>query len=137
MSRISTVETADNDPAAAATPTVRVAAGQLLLANGVAPIDSVGDVASPDNVVAQTRVCLHNLGATLAAQGAGFADVATLTVYVAEGLPVDLTVAVDAVAEEFATAGVAPVPPTTVVGVTVLPREGQVVALDAIAAPQQ
>ena len=96
---------------------------------GVAPVTVDGVLQAPGDVVGQVRAALANLDRILAAAGSASAAIAELTVYVAEHLQVDLEVAVDAVTSEFD-----PVPPLTVVGVTRLRRDDQVVELAAVAA---
>ncbi len=107
-----------------------VPAGALLFTAGIAPVDETGAVAHPGDVVGQTKRCLANLGGILAERGAGLGDVAKLTVHVAERMQVDLVVAWEAVVESFD----GDVPPTSVVGVTVLPLDEQVVEIEAVAA---
>lgn len=109
-----------------------VSAGPLIFTAGISPLDASGAVVAPGDVVGQVRVCLGNLAAILGEQGAAFGDVAKLTVYVAEHLQADLYVAWEAVVAEFEA-----VPPTMMMGVTVLPYDGQVVEIDAVAAPPQ
>lgn len=109
-----------------------VSPGPLLFTAGISPLDENGEVIAPGDVVAQVRACLGNLAAVLGEQGATFGDVAKLTVYVAEHLQADLYVAWEAVSAEFDV-----VPPTMMMGVSVLPYDGQVVEVDAVAAPPQ
>ncbi|MFT4126071.1 MAG: RidA family protein [Gordonia sp. (in: high G+C Gram-positive bacteria)] len=109
-----------------------VTAGPLIFTAGISPFAADGAIAEPGDVVGQTRRCLRNLSAVLAEQGAGLADIAKLTVYVAQHLQVDLSVAWDAVVAEFDA-----VPPAMIVGVTVLPYDDQLVEIDAVAAPPQ
>ncbi|AZG46089.1 RidA family protein [Gordonia insulae] len=108
-----------------------VAPGPLLFTAGISPLDADGVVEAPGDVVAQTRKCLQNLSVVLAEQGASMADIAKLTIYVAERLQVDLSVAWDAVVAEFGSE----IPPAMMLGVTVLPYDEQVVEIEAIAAP--
>src|SRR5437764_3369887 len=58
-----------------------VRAGDLLFVSGCVPIDGEGSLVGGDDVVAQARQVLANVGAVLAAAGASFADVAKVTVY--------------------------------------------------------
>ncbi|GAA1481128.1 RidA family protein [Gordonia sinesedis] len=107
-----------------------VSAGPLLFTAGISPLDDDGAVVSPGDVVAQTRRCLVNLRTVLDEQGASFADVAKLTVYVAEHLQADLVVAWETVVAECG----GTVPAAMMMGVTVLAYDGQVVEVDAVAA---
>ena len=110
--------------------TAIVTAGSLLFTTGIAPIGTDGAITPPGDVVGQTGQCLDNLAAVLREGGAGLGDVAKLTVYVAERMHVDLAVAWEAVVEAFGEN----VPPASVVGVTVLPLDDQVVEIEAVAA---
>jgi len=107
-----------------------VSAGPLLFTAGIAPVGADGAVTPENDVVGQTKQCLANLESVLTERGAGFADVAKLTVHVAERMQVDLNVAWGAVVEVFGDG----VPPTSVLGVTVLPLDGQLVEIEAVAA---
>ncbi|RPA60078.1 RidA family protein [Gordonia oryzae] len=109
-----------------------VSPGPLLFTAGISPLDENGVVIAPGDVLTQARACLGNLAAVLGEQGAALSDVAKLTVYVAEHLQSDLYVAWEAVSAEFDA-----VPPTMMMGVSVLPYDGQVVEVDAVAAPPQ
>ncbi|GAA4402170.1 RidA family protein [Tsukamurella soli] len=105
-----------------------VTQGAVVFTAGIAPLDADGATESPGDVVGQVRACLANLRIVLEDAGAGLADVAKLTLYVAEHLQVDLSVAADAVGEFFDT-----VPPLALVGVTRLRYDDQVVELEAVA----
>ena len=107
-----------------------VSAGPLLFTAGISPLDEDGVVVAANDVVGQTRRGLHNLSALLAERGATPADLAKLTIYVAEHLQADLAVAWEAVVAELGES----VPPAMMVGVTVLPYDEQVVEIDAVAA---
>lgn len=61
-----------------------VRAGELLFVSGVVPVDAGGALVGGDDVVAQTRQVLANLGAVLAAAGCGFADVVKVTVFLTD-----------------------------------------------------
>lgn len=106
-----------------------VLSGSVLFTAGVAPIDADGAVTPPGDVVGQTKQSLGIIKTILAEHGADIADIAKLTVHVAMDMQVDLTVAWDAVVDFFD----GDVPPTSVVGVTVLPLDEQVVEIEAVA----
>ncbi|MFW0783283.1 RidA family protein [Gordonia sp. CPCC 206044] len=110
-----------------------VAPGPLLFTAGISPLDADGAIVHPGDVVAQTRTCLEHLRTVLAERDASFDDVVKLTIYVAEQLQADLVVAWQTVAAEFA----APVPPAMLMGVSVLAYDGQLVEIEAIAAPSE
>jgi 2-iminobutanoate/2-iminopropanoate deaminase len=61
-----------------------VRAGDLLFVSGFVPVDGEGNLVGGDDVVAQARQVLANLGAVLAAAGATFADVVKVTVYLTD-----------------------------------------------------
>jgi reactive intermediate/imine deaminase len=61
-----------------------VRAGGLLFVSGCAPLDAAGRLVGEGDVVAQTRQVLANMGAVLAAAGAGFADVVKVVVYLTD-----------------------------------------------------
>lgn len=61
-----------------------VRAGELLFVSGVVPVDGEGRLVGGDDIVAQARQVLANLGAVLAAAEATFADVVRVTVYLTD-----------------------------------------------------
>jgi 2-iminobutanoate/2-iminopropanoate deaminase len=61
-----------------------VRAGDLLFVSGCVPVDGEGLLIGGDDVVAQARQVLENVGAVLAAAGATFADVVKVTVYLTD-----------------------------------------------------
>jgi 2-iminobutanoate/2-iminopropanoate deaminase len=61
-----------------------VRAGNLLFVSGFVPVDGEGRLVGGDDVVAQARQVLANVGAVLAAAGATFADVVKVTVYLTD-----------------------------------------------------
>jgi 2-iminobutanoate/2-iminopropanoate deaminase len=58
-----------------------VQVGEMVFVSGCVPVDGAGQLVGGDDVVAQARQVFANLGKVLAAAGAGFADVAKVTVY--------------------------------------------------------
>jgi 2-iminobutanoate/2-iminopropanoate deaminase len=61
-----------------------VRAADLLFVSGCVPVDSEGKLVGGDDVVAQTRQALENVGRVLEAAGVTFADVAKVTVYLTD-----------------------------------------------------
>ena len=61
-----------------------VRAGDLIFVSGCVPVDGEGRLVGGDDVVAQARQVFENIGAVLAAAGAGFSDVAKVTVYLTD-----------------------------------------------------
>jgi 2-iminobutanoate/2-iminopropanoate deaminase len=70
------------EPISHYTDAVRV--GELLFVSGFVPVDGEGHLVGGDDVVAQARQVLANLGAVLSAAGATFADVVKVTVYLTD-----------------------------------------------------
>ncbi len=106
-----------------------VPAGTVLHIAGVAPLDAGGTTIAPGDVQGQVRATVANLRVILGERGAQLADVARLTVFVAEHLQVDLQVAEETLAEIFVD-----LPPLSLVGVSRLRYDDQVVELEAVAA---
>jgi len=61
-----------------------VRADNLLFVSGVVPVDGEGRLVGGDDVGAQARQVLANLGVVLAAAGATFADVVKVTIYLTD-----------------------------------------------------
>ncbi len=59
-----------------------VSPGKLVYVAGQVSVDSGGNLVGKDDVVAQTRQALENIGHVLAAAGASFSDVVEFTTYV-------------------------------------------------------
>ena len=75
-----------------------VRAGDLVFVSGCVPVDSEGVLVGGDDVVAQARQTLTNVGAVLAAAGCSFADVAKVTVFLTD---VDDRTRINPVRQEF------------------------------------
>jgi 2-iminobutanoate/2-iminopropanoate deaminase len=56
----------------------------LLFVSGCVPVDEDGRLVGGDDVAEQARQVFRNIGAILAAAGAGFGDVAKVTVYLTD-----------------------------------------------------
>lgn len=106
-----------------------VPAGATVHIAGVAPLDEGGTTVAPGDVQGQVRAVVENLRVILGERGAQLSDVARLTVFVAEHLQVDLQVAAETLAEAFGD-----LPPVSIVGVSRLRYDDQVVELEAVAA---
>ena len=103
-----------------------VRAGDLLFVSGCIAVDGDGRLVDGD-VVAQTRQVFANLGAVLAAAGAGFGDVVKVTVFLTD---VDDRRAVNTVRQEvFGDAR----PASTLVEVSRLAIPGALVEIEAVA----
>ena len=104
-----------------------VRAGNLLFVSGCVPIDAEGKLVGGDDVVAQTRQVLANVGAVLESAGASFADVAKVTVYLTD---VDDRAKINPVRQEFFGAAR---PASTLVEVSRLAIEGAKIEVEAVA----
>ena len=107
------------------TDAVRV--GELVFVSGCVPVDAEGRLVGGDDVVAQARQTLANVGDVLAAAGAFFADVAKVTVYLTD---VDDRPRINPVRREFF-GDVRPA--STLVEVSRLAIPGAKIEIDAIA----
>jgi enamine deaminase RidA (YjgF/YER057c/UK114 family) len=101
----------------------------LVLCAGACPLDGAGATVGVGDVRAQARQVMANLQVALAAAGAEFADVVRTTVYVASARQADLVAAWEVVRDALAPHD----PPGTLLGVTVLGYDDQLVEVDAIA----
>lgn len=103
--------------------------GRLVVTAGAVPLDADGNLVGCRDYVAQARQVLDNLALALQAAGAGGQDVLKTTVYVVAEDREDLTV-VWRVVQESEVAAAA----STLLGVSLLGYEGQLVEVEAIAA---
>jgi len=98
---------------------------QLFVA-GQVPQDAFGAIVEVDNPYAQTAQCLANLKTLMSCYDFNLPDIQHLTIYVV-GPRNHLNSAWKAVLEEFSN----DVPPATLIGVSLLGHEGQLVEIDA------
>ncbi|MCW2541959.1 MAG: putative translation initiation inhibitor, yjgF family [Frankiales bacterium] len=103
---------------------------RLVFAAGACPLDLSGATVAPGDVRAQAARCMVNLELALAAAGATLGDVVKSTVYVASTEQRDLVAAWQVVRDRFAPYA----PPSTLLGVTVLGYDHQLVEVEATAA---
>jgi len=106
-----------------------VQGGRAVFTAGACPLDANGATVALGDVAGQTRQVLANLRSTLAAAGFELSDVVKSTVYVASTRRADLSAAWDVVREAFGDHDA----PSTLLGVTVLGWEGQLVEVEAVA----
>jgi reactive intermediate/imine deaminase len=104
-----------------------VRAGELLFVSGCVPVDGEGRLVGGDDVVAQARQVLANVGAVLTAAGATFADVVKVTVYLTD---IADRAAINPVRQEVFGATR---PASTLVEVSALAIPGAKLELDAVA----
>jgi enamine deaminase RidA (YjgF/YER057c/UK114 family) len=108
---------------------VVVASGSRLVTTaGAVPLDAEGNLVGAGDRQAQARQTLENLASALEAVGATAQDVIKITVYVVAGERADLG-SVWAAVQESGIAGAA----STLLGVSMLAVEGQLVEIEAIA----
>lgn len=102
----------------------------LLFAAGACPLDDAGKTVAVGDYAGQARQMMHNLKTALAEAGAELSDVVKTTVYVASSSQRDLVAAWKVVRDCFGDHD----PPSTLLGVTVLGYDDQLVEIDALAA---
>jgi enamine deaminase RidA (YjgF/YER057c/UK114 family) len=100
----------------------------LVFTAGAVPLDAAGELVGADDHVAQTVQVIDNLLAALAAGGAGPDDVVKTTVYIAGATHETQDAVWDAVQASVIAAA-----PSTLIGVTLLGYEGQLVEIEAVA----
>jgi enamine deaminase RidA (YjgF/YER057c/UK114 family) len=101
---------------------------RLVTTAGAVPLDAEGNLVGAGDLLVQARQTLQNLASALEAVGATAQDVIKITVYVVAGERADLGVVWGAV-QESDIAGAA----STLLGVSILAIEGQLVEIEAIA----
>ena len=104
--------------------------GSLIFTAGACPLDDNGQVLGLGDVRAQASLAVANLATALAAAGATFADVLKTTVFVASNQQADLVAAWEVVEAAFGEHDA----PSTLLGVTVLGYNAQLVEIEAVAA---
>ncbi|MQA34716.1 RidA family protein [Modestobacter roseus] len=100
---------------------VSVATGsrQVFVAGQVA-VDATGEKVGVGDFAAQVAQAYRNAGTALAAAGATFADVATMTVFVVDWTLDKMPAFLEGVARASADLGVTPAAPASLIGVSVL-----------------
>ena len=110
-----------------------VKVGLTIYVSGEVPLDSLGHLVGPGDLRAQARQAFANLAFVLQIAGAAPADVSKLDIYVVNLHPGDFAVIKEAGADFFPQRH----PPAgTVLGVQSLPRDGMLIAIDAVANPR-
>jgi enamine deaminase RidA (YjgF/YER057c/UK114 family) len=108
---------------------VVVASGRrLVITAGAVPLDAEGNLVGAGDLLVQARQTLENLASALEAVGARERDVIKITVYVVASERADLG-SVWVAVQETGIAGAA----STLLGVSMLAIEGQLVEIEAIA----
>ena len=106
------------------------ASARLLFLAGSCPLNVDGSTAAVGDVAGQAEKCVENLVIALEAAGATLADVASTRVLVASTKQSDLVTAWEVVRTAFGDHDV----PSTLLGVTVLGYDDQLVEIEATAA---
>lgn len=109
------------------THAVRV--GQMVYVSGEVALDSMGNLVGPGDLAAQARQAFANLEFVLDLAGVSPSEVVQLNIYVVGLKPADWATVREAGAKFFPQRN----PPAgTVLGVAALPREGLLIAVDAV-----
>jgi len=103
--------------------------GSLIFTAGACPLDHRGEVVGVGDVGAQASLAVANLSTALAESGATLADVLKTTVFVASAERADLVAAWEVISAAFGVHDA----PRTLLGVTVLGYENQLVEIEAVA----
>ncbi|MFG2089408.1 MULTISPECIES: RidA family protein [unclassified Spirillospora] len=98
-------------------------------AAGACPLDQAGATIAPGDHAGQARQVMRNLRAALEGAGASLSDVVKTTVYVASGRQADLVKVWEVYREHMGEHD----PPSTLLGVTVLGYDDQLVEVEAVA----
>lgn len=106
------------------------AGSRLIFLAGACPLNDDGTTTAPGDYAAQAARCVETLKAALNVSGATLADVISTRVLVASSAQADLVTAWDVVHSAFGAHDV----PSTLLGVTVLGYDDQLVEIEAIAA---
>ncbi|MGO4487528.1 RidA family protein [Microbacterium sp. 2RAF4] len=103
---------------------------RLIFLAGACPLNDDGSTAAPGDYAAQAAKCVETLEEALDVAGASLTDVISTRVLVASSSQADLVTAWDVVHAAFGAHDV----PSTLLGVTVLGYDHQLVEIEAIAA---
>jgi enamine deaminase RidA (YjgF/YER057c/UK114 family) len=103
--------------------------GQFVFTAGACPLDADGRTVAVGDLAGQARQVVANLVTALHAAGAQLTDVVKTTVYVASSRQSDLGIAWEVIHAAFGDHEV----PSTLLGVTVLGYDDQLVEVEAIA----
>lgn len=106
------------------------AGSRLIFLAGACPLNDDGTTTSPGDYAAQAARCVETLEGALQAAGATLSDVISTRVLVASSAQADLVTAWDVIHAAFGAHDV----PSTLLGVTVLGYDDQLVEIEAIAA---
>ena len=103
---------------------------RLIFLAGSCPLDADGATVGVGDYAAQAAMCVENMRTALAEAGAEVTDVISTRVLVASTRQADLVAAWEVVSDAFGAHDV----PSTLLGVTVLGYDDQLVEIEAVAA---
>lgn len=106
------------------------AEARLIFLAGSCPLEADGSTAGVGDYAAQAAKCVENMKIALAEAGATITDVISTRVLVASSTQADLVAAWEVVRDAFGEHDV----PSTLLGVTVLGYDDQLVEIEAVAA---
>jgi len=106
------------------------AEARLIFLAGSCPLSTDGSTVGVGDYAAQAASCIENLRTALAEAGAGITDVISTRVLVASWRQADLVTAWEVVRDAFGDHDI----PSTLLGVTVLGYDDQLVEIEAVAA---
>ncbi|MFJ2552994.1 RidA family protein [Microbacterium sp. NPDC087591] len=106
------------------------AGSRLIFLAGACPLEDDGTTTAPGDYAAQAARCVETLRVALAAAGASLDDIISTRVLVASSRQQDLVTSWDVIHAAFGSHDV----PSTLLGVTVLGYDDQLVEIEAIAA---
>ncbi|TDC71360.1 RidA family protein [Actinomadura sp. GC306] len=106
------------------------AEARLIFLAGACPLDEDGSTAAPGDYAGQAAKAVENMRTALKDAGASLDDVISTRVLVASGSQADLVTAWEMVRDAFGDHDV----PSTLMGVTVLGYDEQLVEIEAVAA---
>ncbi|MBP3044421.1 RidA family protein [Arthrobacter jiangjiafuii] len=109
------------------------AGSRLIFLAGSCPLEADGSTAAVGDYAGQAAQCMANLAAALAAAGASLTDVISTRVLVATTSQADLVAAWEVVRDAFGDHDA----PSTLLGVTVLGYDHQLVEIEAVAAVRE
>jgi enamine deaminase RidA (YjgF/YER057c/UK114 family) len=118
-----------SDVAEYAYSSVARAQARTLYTAGACPLDENGETVAVGDYVGQARQVMANLITALDGAGAALSDVAKTTVYVASSSQADLVAVWEVVRDAFGDHD----PPSTLLGVSVLGYDDQLVEVEAVA----
>lgn len=129
-SAVQLIRSADLAAAPYAYAATAPAGSRLIFLADACPLEDDGSTTAPGDYAAQAARCVETLTTALSASGANLTDVISTRVLVASSSQADLVAAWDVIHEAFGDHDV----PSTLLGVTVLGYDHQLVEIEAVAA---